>query len=183
MWMYPAPADDDVQGMLGGTGEDEMMTDPPRRPRPGWDRYYLNIARQAATRSNCIRRPVGALVVKQKSIISTGYNGTPIGVRNCFDGGCLRCRSQAPPGEGYDTCVCVHAEQNAIVLAARHGNAVEGGTLYTTLRPCFGCLKEAIQAGIVDVVFEEADSYPEGLETAYQRLAAEAGLILRHFQQ
>ena len=71
-----------------------------RNARPGWDRYYLNIAREAATRSNCIRRQVGAVIVKQKSIISTGYNGTPIGVRNCFDGGCSRCNSDAPPGEG-----------------------------------------------------------------------------------
>ena len=149
--------------------------------RPTWDRYYLNIAREASTRSNCIRRQVGALVVKQKSIISTGYNGTPIGVKNCFDGGCLRCQSEAPPGEGYDTCVCVHAEQNAIVLAARHGNAVENGTLYTTLRPCFGCLKEVIQAGIVEIVYEDGEAYPEELEAAYQRLLAEADLTLRQY--
>lgn len=147
--------------------------------RPTWDRYYLNIAREAATRSNCSRRQVGALIVKQKSIISTGYNGTPIGVRNCFEGGCLRCQSDAPPGESYDTCICVHAEQNAIVMAARHGNAVEGGTLYTTLRPCFGCLKEAIQAGIREIVYGDGEAYPEELETAYQALVAEAPISLR----
>lgn len=152
-------------------------TDP--HHRPPWDRYYLDIAWQAARRSNCRRRQVGALVVKEKSIVSTGYNGTPIGVRNCFEGGCLRCQSDAPPGEGYDTCVCVHAEQNAIVLAARHGNAIAGGTLYTTLRPCFGCLKEAIQAGIVAIVFEEGEAYPEALELAYQKLIAESGMRVR----
>lgn len=153
-----------------------------RNARPGWDRYYLNIAREAATRSNCIRRQVGAVIVKQKSIISTGYNGTPIGVRNCFDGGCSRCNSDAPPGEGYDTCICVHAEQNAIVMAARHGNAVEGGTLYTTLRPCFSCLKEAIQAGILEIVFEDGEAYPSAaLEEAYQRLVSEAGIPLRQY--
>ena len=151
--------------------------------RPGWDRYYLNIARQAATRSNCRRRQVGALVVRQKSIVSTGYNGTPIGVKNCFEGCCLRCQSHAPPGEGYDTCICVHAEQNAIVMAARHGNAIEGGTLYTTLRPCFGCLKESIQAGIVEMVFEDGEAYPEELEQAYQRLIVEARIKVRRIEE
>jgi dCMP deaminase len=155
-----------------------------REARPGWDRYYLNMAREAATRSNCIRRQVGALIVKQKSIISTGYNGTPIGVRNCFDGGCIRCNSDAPPGEGYDTCICVHAEQNSIVMAARHGNAVEGGTLYTTLRPCFSCLKEAIQAGIVEIVYEDGEAYPSAeLEEAYQRLVKEADIRLRQYSE
>lgn len=75
--------------------------------------------------------------------------------------------------------MCVHAEQNAIVLAARHGNAIAGGTLYTTLRPCFGCLKEAIQAGIVAIVFEEGEAYPEALELAYQKLIAESGMRVR----
>ena len=156
------------------------MSDP--RGRPTWDRYYLNIAREASTRSNCIRRQVGALVVKRKSIISTGYNGTPIGVRNCFDGGCLRCQSDAPPGESYDTCVCVHAEQNAIVLAARRGNSVAGGTLYSTLRPCFGCLKESIQAGIEKIVFGEVMSYPPALEDVYQNLVAQTHLELEAFE-
>jgi len=151
------------------------------RQRPSWDRYYLNIASEAARRSNCIRRQVGAVIVKEKSIISTGYNGTPIGVRNCFDGGCLRCQSDSPPGEGYDTCVCVHAEQNAIVLAARHGNSIQGGTLYTTLRPCFGCIKEAIQAGIREIVYEHGVEYPEELEAAYRRLLDEAHLPLRRY--
>jgi len=153
-----------------------------RRARPGWDRYYLNIARQAATRSNCIRRQVGAVVVKEKAIVSTGYNGTPIGVKNCFEGGCLRCQSETPPGEGYDTCICVHAEQNAIVMAARHGNAIAGGILYTTLRPCFGCLKESIQAGLVAVVYEDGEAYPETLEEAYQQLIVEAGVKIRRYR-
>jgi dCMP deaminase len=147
--------------------------------RPGWDDYYMGIARAEALRSNCRRRRVGALIVVQNSIISTGYNGTPLGVRNCVDGGCPRCASDAPPGEGYDTCVCVHAEQNAMALAARHGNATNGGVLYTTLRPCFGCAKEAIQAGIRGLVFEETLHYPEGIEQVFQRLIGESGLELR----
>ena len=147
--------------------------------RPGWDDYYLGIAQAVAARASCSRRRVGAVIVVQNAIIAAGYNGTPMGVRNCCDGGCPRCASDAPPGAGYDTCVCVHAEQNAIVLAARHGSATDGGTLYTTLRPCFGCAKEAIQAGIREVVFDEPYEYGEGLEQAYRRLIAESGIRLR----
>lgn len=147
--------------------------------RPDWDDYYMDIARTVSTRSSCIRRRVGALIVVQKAIISTGYNGTPIGVRNCSDGGCPRCGSSAAPGEGYDTCICVHAEQNAIALAARHGNATAGGTLFTTLRPCFGCAKESIQAGIRELVYAEVFDYGPGLEEVYKRLIAESGMVLR----
>ena len=131
--------------------------------RPTWDEYYMGIARAVSTRSNCIRRSVGAIIVVQNAIIAAGYNGTPVGVRNCCDGGCPRCESDAAPGEGYDTCICVHAEQNAIVLGARHGNATDNGTLYSTLRPCFGCAKEAIQAGIRQIVFAEPYEYDEDL--------------------
>ncbi len=147
--------------------------------RPSWDQYYMDIARAVATRSNCQRRRVGALIVVEKAIIATGYNGTPIGVQNCSEGGCPRCASEAPPGAGYDTCVCVHAEQNSIALAARHGNATAGGTLYTTLRPCFGCAKEAVQAGIRELVFAEPYAYPPDLEQVYQRLILQSGLVLR----
>lgn len=147
--------------------------------RPGWDEYYLSIARTVATRSSCVRRRVGALIVVDKAIIATGYNGTPMGVKNCADGGCPRCASDAPPGAGYDTCVCVHAEQNAIVLAARHGNATNGGVLYATLRPCFGCTKESIQAGLRELVYDEPFEYGAGLEEAFRRLIAESGVTLR----
>jgi dCMP deaminase len=148
--------------------------------RPSWDDYYLGIARAVAARSSCVRRQVGALVVVDRAIISTGYNGTPVGVRNCVDGGCPRCLSDAPPGAGYDSCLCVHAEQNALVLAARHGSATNGGTLYTTLRPCFGCAKEAIQAGIREVVFGAPFEYGAGLEDVFRRLISESGIRLRH---
>jgi dCMP deaminase len=148
--------------------------------RPDWDEYYMGIARAVAQRSSCVRRKVGALVVVQKAIISTGYNGTPLGVRNCRDGGCPRCLSDAPPGQGYDSCLCVHAEQNAMILAARHGSSTAGGTLYTTLRPCFGCSKEAIQAGIGEMVFATPFEYGAGLEEVFRRLIDESGMRLRH---
>ena len=150
--------------------------------RPGWDQYYMGIAEAVAARSNCLRRRVGALVVVDKSIISTGYNGSPMGVTNCSDGGCPRCASDAAPGAGYDTCICVHAEQNAFLLAARNGNSTDGGTLYTTLRPCFGCTKEAIQAGIREIVFSEPGSYEDDLERVYQRLIAEAEIFFRQLR-
>ena len=147
--------------------------------RPGWDAYYLGIAEAVAVRSNCVRRQVGAVIVVDNAIIATGYNGTPVGVRNCIDGGCPRCASDAPPGAGYDSCICVHAEQNAIVFAARHGNATQGGILYTTLRPCFGCAKASIQAGLRQVVFAHPFGYAPELEDVYRRLISESGLVLR----
>lgn len=149
--------------------------------RPGWDEYYMGIARAVAARSNCIRRKVGALIVVEKAIIATGYNGSPMGVTNCNDGGCPRCLSSAAPGEGYDACICVHAEQNAIVMAARHGNATKAGTLYTTLRPCFGCAKESIQAGLLEVVYTEPYAYGAELEPVFQRMISESGLSLRQY--
>ena len=147
--------------------------------RPDWDTYYMQIARTVASRSSCIRRQVGAVIVVDNTIISAGYNGTPMGVRNCSDGGCPRCGSNAAPGEGYDTCICVHAEQNAIVLAARHGNSTKGGTLYTTLRPCFGCAKEAIQAGIATLVYAEPFEYGAGLEDVYRSLIQDSRINVR----
>ncbi|NKB86776.1 MAG: cytidine deaminase [Acidobacteria bacterium] len=150
--------------------------------RPSWDQYYMGIAGAVAERSNCLRRKVGALVVVEKSIISTGYNGSPMGVTNCSDGGCPRCASDAEPGTGYDTCICVHAEQNAFLLAARNGNSTDGGTLYTTLRPCFGCTKEAIQAGIREIVYAESAAYEDELEQVYQRLVAESQIFFRHLR-
>ena len=147
--------------------------------RPSWDEYFMNIAHEAAKRANCIRRQVGAIIVKDRIIVSTGYNGTPMGVTNCFDGGCLRCLSDAAPGEGYDTCICVHAEENAIVLAARHGASTSGAILYSTLRPCFGCIKLCIQAGIKEVIYDQDFRYEPELEETYAALILEAGLAMR----
>ena len=144
--------------------------------RPSWDRYFMNIAYNVLQRSNCLRRRVGAVIVRDRNIISTGYNGTPMGVQNCFEGGCPRCASDIPSGQGTDTCLCVHAEQNAIAFAARHGARTEGAALYTTLRPCFGCLKESIQAGIVRLVYVEPYDYEPELEEVYQQLVRESGL-------
>lgn len=123
--------------------------------RPGWDEYFMNIADVVASRSNCSRRHVAAVIVKDYRIISTGYNGTPRGIKNCFEGGCARCNSETPSGEKLDECICSHGEENAIVQAAYHGISVKDGTLYTTFSPCLLCAKMIINAGIKEVVYKE----------------------------
>jgi dCMP deaminase len=149
------------------------------RQRPSWDDYFLNLAWVASSRANCLRRNVGAVIVMDKRIVSTGYNGTPFGVANCDEGGCPRCSSDHPSQSGYDWCLCVHAEQNAIALAARQGTATDGAALFVTLRPCFGCLKEAVQAGIREIVYDQPFDYSPDLEGAYQSLLQQSGLALR----
>ena len=143
--------------------------------RPGWDKYFMDIAQVAASRSNCSRRQVAAVLVRDKRIISTGYNGTPRGVRNCSDGGCPRCNSDAPSGSHLTECLCSHAEENAIVQAAYHGIMVKGATLYTTFSPCLLCAKMIINAGIKEVVYRERYS----IDTTSAAILKEAGVILR----
>ena len=147
--------------------------------RPGWDEYYMGIARAVATRSNCIRRRVGRADRGREGDHRHRLQRHPDGRRELLRRRLPALRLGRPAGAGYDTCVCVHAEQNAIVMAARHGNATNGGLLYATLRPCFGCAKESIQAGIREVVFDEPYEYGAGLEEAYRRLIAESGMVLR----
>jgi len=141
-------------------------------PRPGWDEYFMNIARVAASRSNCLSRHVGAVIVKDRQIISTGYNGTPKGIKNCNEGGCPRCWAMTPSGTRLDECLCVHAEENAIVQAACNGISIQGATLYTTFCPCSYCAKSIINAGIKRVVYREAYA----MDRTTQGLFAEAGI-------
>lgn len=129
---------------------------------PSMDHYYMGIAIAVRERANCQGTRVGALVVKGNRIVSTGYNGTPSGMVNCLDGGCRRCAARDfPSGSGYDLCICVHAEQNALLAAARFGISVGGSTLYTTSRPCFGCTKEIIQAKVAEVVYLHEWAHPD----------------------
>jgi len=123
---------------------------------PDSDTYYMGIAFAVREKANCTGNRVGAVIVRDNRVISTGYNGVPEGMTNCLDGGCLRCKNpdgRFPSGTGYDLCICVHAEQNAILSAARFGIAVANATLYTTMQPCFGCAKEIAQAKIEQVVY------------------------------
>jgi dCMP deaminase len=143
--------------------------------RPGWDEYFMDIARTVASRSNCVKRKVAAVVTRDRRIISTGYNGTPRGTTNCNEGGCPRCNDLAPGGTRLDECVCSHAEENAITQAAYHGVSLKGGTVYTTFSPCLQCTKMIINAGLAEVVFQS--EYPLG-QVSFD-LLAEAGIKLR----
>ncbi len=143
--------------------------------RPSWDEYFISIARVVASRSNCVKRRVGAVIAVDRRIISTGYNGTPRGVRNCNEGGCPRCNSFAEGGTRLDECLCSHAEENAITQAAYHGVSVRGGAIYTTLSPCLMCTKMIINAGIEEVAYNAA--YPLG--DVSLTLLREAGVKLR----
>ena len=124
------------------------------RERPSWDEYFMSIARVVASRSNCIKRKVGSVIALDRRIISTGYNGTPRGIRNCNEGGCPRCAGAAEAGTRLDECLCSHAEENAITQSAYHGVSVRGGTVYTTFCPCLICTKMIINAGLSEVVYD-----------------------------
>ncbi len=147
--------------------------------RPSWDGYFMQIAQVVASRSNCVKRKVAAVITLDKRIVSTGYNGTPRGTKNCNEGGCPRCNSFAKGGTRLDECLCSHGEENAITQAAYHGISVRGGTLYTTMSPCLFCTKLIINSGIHEVVFNS--HYPLG-ETA-MGLVREAGVILRQYNE
>ncbi len=119
--------------------------------RPSWDDYFMKIAEVVSTRSTCLRRQVGAVVVKEKRILSTGYNGAPKGVKHCLEVGCLREELNVPSGEKHELCRGLHAEQNAVIQAALHGVPIDGATLYTTHKPCSLCAKILINAGVKEI--------------------------------
>jgi dCMP deaminase len=143
--------------------------------RPNWDQYFMDIAKVVASRSNCIKRKVAAIIVRDKRVISTGYNGTPRGIRNCNEGGCPRCNSLAASGTKLDECLCSHGEENAIVQASYHGVSLKDAVIYTTFAPCLMCAKMIINSGIREVIFN-AD-YP--LNDSSFKLFAEAGVSAR----
>jgi len=143
--------------------------------RPSWDAYFLDVAQMVASRSNCVKRHVGAVIARDRRIVSTGYNGTPRGVRNCNEGGCPRCNSFAESGSRLDECLCSHGEENAIIQAAYHGVSVRGGSLYTTFFPCLFCTKLIINAGLAEVVYNAAYH----LDSRAESLLGEAGVVVR----
>lgn len=124
--------------------------------RPSWDEYFMSLAQVVKSRSNCIRRMVGAVIEKEKRIIATGYSGTPSGVDNCYDGGCKRCAKRdkgvLEKGEEKHKCICIHAEQNAIIQSAYHGISTKDATMYITVSPCVQCAKTIINSGIKRIV-------------------------------
>ncbi|ACZ19791.1 deoxycytidylate deaminase [Thermanaerovibrio acidaminovorans] len=143
-------------------------------PRPSWDVYFLKIAEQVATRSTCLRRAVGAVLVRDQYIVSTGYNGAPRGTTHCLDLGCLREQLGVPSGQRHEICRGSHGEINAICQAAAMGVSTAGCTLYCTHEPCSFCTKALIGAGIREVVF--IHPYPDDLARALRR---EAGILER----
>ena len=145
--------------------------------RPSWDAYFMGIARVVSLRSNCVKRRVAAVLVKDRRIISSGYNGTPRGVKNCSEGGCPRCNSFGSSGAKLDECFCSHAEENAITQSAYHGVNIQSATLYTTFSPCLMCTKMIINSGIAEVVYDA--HYP--LASIAMRLLKEAGVKTRKF--
>jgi dCMP deaminase len=142
--------------------------------RPTWDEYFMTIAHQVARRSTCKRRHVGAVLVKEKRILATGYNGTPRGLAHCEDVGCMREQQGIASGQHHELCRGIHAEQNAIIQAALHGVAIENSVLYSTHQPCVQCAKMLINAGVVEMNFAEA--YPDPLA---ESMLDEAGVVLR----
>ena len=130
--------------------------------RASWDEYFMQIAEIVKTRSTCLRSQVGALIVKDNRIITTGYNGAPEGIKHCSDlGSCLRSELKIPSGERHELCRALHAEQNAIIQAAKIGVSTQGATMYVTLQPCVICAKMAINAGIKKIVYK--GDYPDEL--------------------
>jgi dCMP deaminase len=140
--------------------------------RPSWDEYFMGMAELTARRSTCLRRQVGAVIVQDKHIIATGYNGAPRGIPHCAEkGGCLREELKIPSGERHELCRALHAEQNAIIQAATLAQSIDGATMYITHQPCIICAKMIINAGIRRIVVKEG--YPDQLSV---EMLAEAGL-------
>jgi dCMP deaminase len=129
-------------------------------PRPSWPEYFMEIARMVTARSTCLRRHVGAILVKERRILATGYNGAPSGVRHCEEVGCLRQDSSVPSGMRHELCRGLHAEQNAIIQAAYHGISITGSTLYCTNKPCVICSKMLINAGIGTIYYDQGYNDP-----------------------
>ena len=140
--------------------------------RPDWNEYFMEMAVLTARRSTCLRRQVGAVIVKDRHIVATGYNGAPRGLKHCAErGGCIRESMNVPSGERHELCMALHAEQNAIIQAATLGQSIEDATIYITHQPCVICAKMIINAGIRKIIVKEG--YPDQLSVD---ILAEAGL-------
>ena len=132
--------------------------------RPSWETYFMNIAKLVAKRSTCLRRAVGAIIVKDKRILTTGYNGAPTGIKHCIETGCLREKLNVASGERHELCRGIHAEQNAIIQAAFHGVSIRDGELFCTNQPCSICAKMIINAGIKKIYYEAGYADPMAQE-------------------
>ena len=159
----------------------ESDTIHPRMPRadeerPSWETYFMDITALVARRTTCLRRAVGAVIVKDKRILSTGYNGAPSHIRHCREMGCLREQLNVPSGQRHELCRGIHAEQNAIIQAAYHGVSIKGATLYCTTQPCSICAKMIINAGLKAIIYASGYADPMAVE-----MLEEAGVALIRF--
>lgn len=146
--------------------------------RPGWDEYFMELAYVIAKRSTCLRRKVGAIIVNEKKILSTGYNGAPHNIRHCSETGCLREKLNIPSGERHEICRGVHAEQNAILQAALSGTSIRGAEIYTTTFPCSICAKMIINSGLKKVYFD--GDYSDALA---KEMLSEAKVEIKKFKK
>ncbi len=146
--------------------------------RPSWEEYFMDITHMVKSRSTCLRRHIGAIIVKDKNILATGYNGSPSGTQHCLDIGCLREKMNIPSGERHELCRALHAEQNAIIQAAKHGVSIDGADLYCTNLPCLICSKMIINAGIKKIFYE--GDYPDPMS---REMLMEAGVELIQCQE
>ena len=144
--------------------------------RPSWPEYFMSITRMVSRRSTCLRRHVGAVLVKDRRILATGYNGAPAGLKHCRETGCLRADIDIPSGERHELCRGLHAEQNAIIQAAYHGISIRGAVLYCTNKPCVICSKMLINAGIREIYYD--DGYDDPLA---DQMLKEAGIRVVRF--
>ena len=145
-----------------------------KNKRPTWDEYFLGIADLISKRSTCLRRSVGAVLVKDKRILATGYNGAPSGITHCEITGCIREKLKVPSGERHELCRGLHGEQNAFLQAALHGTSLKGASLYSTTQPCIICAKMIINAGIKEIVIK--GDYPDKMS---KELLREAKIKIR----
>jgi dCMP deaminase len=148
----------------------------PAGNRPSWETYFMDITALVAKRTTCLRRAVGAIIVKDKRILSTGYNGAPSHIRHCREVGCLREQLKVPSGQRHELCRGIHAEQNAIIQAAYHGVSIKGAMLYCTTQPCSICAKMIINAGITAIIYASGYADPMAIE-----MLEEAGVALIRF--
>jgi dCMP deaminase len=142
--------------------------------RPTWDEYFLEMANLVAKRSTCLRRSVGAVIVKEKRILATGYNGAPSGLKHCVEIGCLRQKLNIPSGERHELCRALHAEQNALIQASLYGISVKDSVLYATNQPCVICAKMLINAGIKEIII--SSGYPDKMAMDFLK---QAGIKVR----
>ena len=147
------------------------------KQRPSWDEYFMKMAFTVAERTTCKRRGVGAVIVKDKRILATGYNGVPTGISHCGEVGCLREQLGVPSGQKHELCRGLHGEQNAIIQAARYGINIDGASIYITTQPCVVCAKMLINAGIKEIIY--ANPYPDELSMS---MLEESGISLRVFE-